>query len=190
MSQLDPERPVSERPEPTCPSCGAPEPRWRVLMGGGMACDVCDEIIPLEIEKAAYEPVSERPEPMGASDDDRNLPHPATEEEVEQTRRALTAIVAEGGEIGCTLEVALSALDLIAEIDRLRTRLVEAEKVVAERDRLLAALWRIKMTCQRASVNEPVWQLPNSVIHLAEGAMARNREKARALAAYDKARDQ
>lgn len=41
----EPDAFVSEPLTLPCPTCGAPESRWRVLFGGGTACDVCDSII-------------------------------------------------------------------------------------------------------------------------------------------------
>jgi hypothetical protein len=59
----------------------------------------------------------------------------------------------------------------------------QVAELEAERDRLLAALWEIKMTAERSSVNDPVWALPNQIVHLAEGAMGKYRNKAQDLAA-------
>lgn len=52
-----------------------------------------------------------------------------------------------------------------------------------ERDRALAALWEIRMAAERATTDQPVWQLPNTIARLALGGMGRNRSEAQALAA-------
>lgn len=57
-----------------------------------------------------------------------------------------------------------------------------AEGLERERDRLLAALWRIRMAAETASTTDPVWVLPNVIVHLAEGAMGRDRQRAQDLA--------
>lgn len=47
------EPPQAEPPPLGCPNCGAPESRWRVMIpGGGLACDVCDAVIPPELVEA------------------------------------------------------------------------------------------------------------------------------------------
>lgn len=68
--------------------------------------------------------------------------------------------------------------------DRAESARSEAER---ERDKLLAALWEIKMAAERSSVKDPVWMLPNQIVHLAEGAMGRQRNRAQSLAPHDRA---
>lgn len=52
-----------------------------------------------------------------------------------------------------------------------------------ENEELLAALWEIRMTAELASVDEPVWLLPNRIIFIAEAAMGADRQRAQELAA-------
>ncbi len=52
-----------------------------------------------------------------------------------------------------------------------------------EEGRLLAVLWEIEMEAKRATVDDPVWALPNRIIVLAQSAMGSNRSLAQQLAA-------
>jgi hypothetical protein len=92
-------------------------------------------------------------------------------------------------------------IGLLAEISELQAKCDEAVRraeyrtadlIVAEEtvqrlrgevERHLIALWRIRMACQRSSVDDPPSELPNVVTHLAEGGMGKDRRNAQALAA-------
>lgn len=58
------------------------------------------------------------------------------------------------------------------------------EKFTPREERLLAALWNIRMAAERAQADEPVWVLPNVIIHLALGALGPDKRAAQELAAH------
>jgi hypothetical protein len=59
----------------------------------------------------------------------------------------------------------------------------DREQLEDELNRALIALWRIRMEAERSSADEPVWQLPNRVIHLALAGMGKRKQLAQQLAA-------
>lgn len=56
-------------------------------------------------------------------------------------------------------------------------------RLVAERDRALAALWNIRMAAERSTVDEHPSVLPNRIIALALGGMGGLKDVAQRLAA-------
>lgn len=60
-------------------------------------------------------------------------------------------------------------------------------EATADLDRALAALWRISMTAETASVDDPPWLLPNQIRHLADIGMGKHRRRAQELAAEERA---